>query len=124
MEVRTENAVAVQQRRRRRRRRDTIELTLFSYVRSQCNLETHNKLAYCTARNCHYLNLEALEKLLRSARKSIQIAMYQFSVESLCNAIAYAKEHNNVDVQVIVDTKMRLNQGATFDAMVANGGYR
>lgn len=120
-----EAALAVQPHRggRRRRKKDLIELTLFSYVRSQCNLETHNKLAYCTSRNCHFLNLEALERLLKSARKSIQVAMYQFSVHSLCDAIVSAKERHNVDVQIIVDSKMRLNQGSAFVNMVANGEY-
>lgn len=108
---------------RRRRARDSIELSLFSYVRSQCQLERHNKFAYCPARNCSILNQQCLEMLLRSARKSICVAMYQFSVNSLCEAMVYAKEKNNVAVRVIVDHKMSKNVGSTFQEMVANGGY-
>lgn len=118
----TSNSKVAEPRSRRRRKRDSIELTLFSYVRSQCNIEQHSKSDYCTHRNCHFLNLECLERLLKSARKSIRVAMYQFSVRSLNDAILTAKENNNVDVvQVIVDNKMRLNQGATFQEMIRNG---
>lgn len=106
---------------RGRRKRDSVELALFSYVKSQCNIDLHSRLEYCTLRNCHFQNLECLQKLLKSARKSIRVAMYQFSVRSLNDAIQTAKEKNNVDVQIIVDNKMRLNQGATFQEMVANG---
>lgn len=110
--------------RRRRRKRDSIEMSLFSYVRSQCLIETHNKFAYCPARNCSILNQQCLEILLRSARKSISVAMYQFSVNSLCEAMVYAKEKNNVAVRVIVDPKMAKNVGSTFQEMVDNGEWR
>lgn len=112
--------------RRRRRNRDSVELALFSYVRSQCTLEAHVQQAeqgFCLTRNCHFYNLECLERLLRSARKSICVAMYQFSVRSLCDAIVYAKEHYNVAVRIIGDNKMRRNQGTTFTDMVNHGEW-
>lgn len=118
-----ENQVAVgpSRTRRRRRKRDSVELSLFSYVKSQCS--QHELSDFCTYRNCHFQNLECLEKLLMSARKSIQVAMYQFSVRSINDAIKSAKDKNNVDVQIIVDSKMRLNQGSIFQEMIAYGEY-
>lgn len=110
--------------RPRRRKKDSVELTLFSYVRSQCNDEMHSRSDFCMKRNCHFVNLDCLEKLLKSARKSIQVAMYQFSVRSLCDAISWAKEKNDVHVQCIVDNKMKENQGSTFQDMNAKGEAR
>ena len=98
-------------------------MSLFSYVRSQCTREAHAQVDYCTYRNCHYLNQECLERLLKSARKSIKVAMYVSSVQCLTDAMIRAKEKNNVDVQVIIDNKMRLNGGSTFQDMIANGEW-
>lgn len=105
-------------RRRRRRRRDLVELSLFSYVASQCNERDHVLDELCPRRNCHFVNLECLERLLRSAKKSIYLSMYQFSERRLCEAIKWAKEKNNVDVQIIVDYKMSRNRGSVCNEML------
>lgn len=125
----THSPCSKRRRDHRRRRRDSVKIALFSYVRSQCRLSIHNALdvdSYCTARNCSFYNIQCLVKLLRSAKKTIRIAMYQFSVDDLLGAILYAKARaeergDELVVQCIMDRKMASNDGTVRNTMIREG---
>lgn len=99
-----------------------VELVLFSYRESQCLSTEHSQDdQLCTGLHCSRNNKASLVKLLRSAKKSIRIAMYLWSVREMYQAVRYAKQVNGVRVQIILDNKMRKTQGSVFMDMLEDG---